>query len=76
MKVSFDGIRKNIAGAYNTMVISLDGQELNDSQKDAIDGLRSMIFGLLCIYDDSDKEGFSDLSDKIKLQRIYLEDEE
>lgn len=77
MKVSFDGLRKNIINAYNKTV-SAYHEEVEDgfdmefgSMKDGLDELRQMIVGLLCCYDtesierDNDFNDLSDLSKKL-----------
>ena len=75
MKVSFDGLRINLAESFNEMVRTLNGTDLRQSQMDSIENLRGMIGGLLCIYDG---ENITDLSDKVKLSHIskQYEDEE
>ena len=70
MKVSFDGLRRNIAGSFNEMVRKLDGADLRESQMEAIENLRGSIGGLLSIYDSTADNDFHDLSDRVKLLHI------
>jgi hypothetical protein len=75
MKVSFDGLRRKIASEFNYFVIhAID--DLTESQKEKLNGLRSMLFGLMLCSDDSDPDDCNDLSDTVKLQVIISENEE
>lgn len=78
MKVSFDGLRKNLVGAYEeTITAYRDAVEENGCDdsfsglKDGLDNMRSMIAALLCCYDDEaikkddDFHDLGELADKL-----------
>jgi hypothetical protein len=69
MQVDMNGMRLNIARAFNQMMNKLDDGILDDldfCQMEAIDELRSAIGMSLCVYQDGD-QGFRDLSEEIEL---------
>lgn len=71
MKVSFDGLRSNIAQAYNdhartiNKLEDVDKWEFNEL-KTTCDELRALIGILMCVEDDEDPNDCNDMSD-IKL---------
>lgn len=75
MKVSFDGMRRNIARSYNEMAIKLKDIPLDENQKEAIEQLRSNIGGLLCVYDDEVPD-CNDLSEMVELVSIDGKEQE
>ncbi len=70
MEVSFNGIRRNIANAFNSLVkeevISKDSQNLKE--------LRMHIQSLLLIYDPEIKGDCDDLGDEIQLESLPEDD--
>jgi hypothetical protein len=82
VKVSMDGLRKNLTGSFNRFVRMLKDEDyfgnstfekLSQEDVDALDELRRMIGGLNYVY--SDDEDFNDLVD-LKLEPVYEEDED
>jgi len=65
MKISFDGLRMNLARSYNSLVQSIPNP--TEEQKEAIRYLRTNIGAFLCLYDDDDKEDMNMLLDEITL---------
>lgn len=67
MKVSFDGLRSNIAQAYNdhaTIINKLDylyESELHELKK-SCEELRSMLGFLMIVQDDEDPDDCNDMS--------------
>jgi hypothetical protein len=69
MQVDMNGMRLNIARAFNQMMHKLDDGILDDldyCQMESIDELRSAIGMSLCVYQDGD-QSFRDLSEEIEL---------
>jgi hypothetical protein len=62
MKISFNGLRKNIARAFNEVI-----REPNYSN---MDELRMHIANLIAVYDDDVQGDFDDLSDDVKLLEV------
>lgn len=72
MKVNFNGIRINLARAYNGL---FEGSESIDNERLEISRNRlaemcEMVGAFLCIYNEGD-DAFRDLSDDIKLRDPY-----
>ncbi len=68
MKVSFDGLRKNIARAYNDLAQSMLNYDDKETIDERMDDLRSMIGGLLAVYIPDDPDGdCNNLADDVKL---------
>lgn len=74
MKVSFDGLRKNIAQAYNGLartINNIDVDEINESTQSELnetcDELRAMLGWLMLVQDEDDKDDCNDLSESVKL---------
>lgn len=78
MKVSFDGLRKNLAGAYEETItayrdaVDVNGYDDSFSHlKDGLNEMRSMIAAFLCCYDeesikkDNDFHDLGELADKL-----------
>jgi hypothetical protein len=68
MKASFDGARKRLATAYNSLASHLyDGPENIDQETltDQMEDLRSCIGGLLCMYDPTDTEDCNEIHIKL-----------
>ena len=78
MKVSFDGLRKNLAGAYTkTVQVCREAKESGDfaieylDLKEGLDEMRQYIAALLCCYDqdsikrDNDFHDLSDMADAL-----------
>lgn len=65
MKVSFDGMRKNISGAYNRLTEKYNSGEVNLSEE--LWDLQNGIACLISIYDD-------DCPDDINVLEIDLEE--
>jgi hypothetical protein len=64
MKISMDGLRKNLAVAYRKTV---DGYRMMD-QVTLIEGLRelrSMIAGLMCIYSEDPEDMMTNMTDEV-----------
>ena len=86
MKVSMDGLRRNLVSAYNRVVRKLKASleencadyELEDIHRridEDFDELRMEIAFLCCTY-DGDSEDFSDLSDEADSLLDFMEPEE
>lgn len=71
MQVDMNGLRLNIARAYNQMCRELNLDELDINQKEAIEELRMHIGGLLCVYDN---DSLRDLSEEIELFDVLPDD--
>lgn len=74
MKISFDGLRKNIAADFNTLVEEIRSEELNidkgSSLSESVHQLRCSIGILLCCFDkDQMPDDFNNLSE-IKLLEL------
>ena len=83
MKVSMDGLRKNLTGSFNRFVRMLKDEDffgdstfekLSQEDVDALEELRCMIAGLNCVYSEDD-EDFTDLGD-LWLRPVSEEDED
>jgi hypothetical protein len=63
MKVSMDGLRKNLAAAYRKTV---DGYRMMDqvTLREGLRELRSMIAGLMCIYSEDPDDMMTDMTDE------------
>ena len=67
MKLSFDGIRENLANAFN----DLADTELSYDQRTVMRRMRMIIGGLLAAYDPRDQPGDCNmLAGKIELAKI------
>ena len=77
MKVSFDGIRKNLVAAYKKTVTQYHGiieeygpplgaDSLTD-MKEGLDDMRQMVVALLCCYDTESIERDNDFHDLSEL---------
>jgi hypothetical protein len=64
MKISFNGLRKNIARAFNTFLI--------DRTDDNLDELRSHLGMLMAIYDDDIDGDCDDLTDIVHIVEIDM----
>ena len=62
MKISFDGLRRNIARAFNDVV--------RDPSCENMEDLRMHIANLLAVYDDDVKGDCNELSDDVKLLEV------
>jgi hypothetical protein len=72
MKVKFNGIRINLARAYNGL---FEGSESIDNERveisrDRLAEMCEMVCAFLCIYNEGD-ESFRDLSGDVKLRDPY-----
>jgi len=83
MKVSFDGLRKNLARSYNQLfeVIQMPHDEqIEELQKeeliDAMLSLRQDIGILLLMYDDENKDDMNCLIDEVELLNFEHEEDE
>lgn len=69
MKISFDGLRRNIGWDFNSVVLeikdlNIDYEDQRSNLKELVNNLRSSIGGLLACYDkDEQPDDFNDLSD-------------
>ena len=73
MKLSFDGIRKNLARTFNDLVET----ELSYEQREIMRDMRQIVGGLLCAYDPRDQpDDCNMLADEIELLPIADEAEE
>lgn len=71
MKVSFDGLRKNIAGDFNDLAKRIKYLDLDNDLSAEMNTLRSSIGGLLACYDSKEMpDDFNDLSGEIKLLEL------
>ncbi len=76
MKVSFDGIRKNIARAYNE-VVRCFVDESEEATENALMELRQMLQGLMACYDPEKQPGdFNELVDDVVLTSLRPDEEE
>ena len=77
MKVNLDGLRAQLTQCFNSLADDLDDAISNgdiDSHRSAsiidhTNNLAQIVDVLNCVYDD-DSDGFSDLSEKLKVIRI------
>lgn len=73
MKLSFDGIRKNLAGAYN----DLASTELSSEQREIMRWMRQIVGGLLAAYDPRDQpRDCNMLADEVELLPVPDDNEE
>lgn len=81
MKVSFDGLRKNIAFDYNDVVdmvnqfedLSPDAERVLNNLRKSLNILRGSIGGLLACYDSEQMpDDFNDLSEQVELLELWL----
>lgn len=73
MRLSFDGIRRNLAYAFN----DLASTELTLEQREPMRQMRMFVGGLLAAYDPRDQPDDGNmLADKIELLSIPDDDEE
>lgn len=74
MKISFDGLRKNIAVDFNTLVREmkyLGGECSAKYLKEYINNLRGSIGGLMSCYDPEQMpDDFNDLSEEVELLEL------
>ena len=72
MKVSMDGLRKNLTQSFNEFIINIKAtdifENMDNSETEKLENVRAMIGSLNCCYDPDDKDDWKDLSD------IHLED--
>ena len=66
MKVSFNGIRRSMASEFNRLYRYRDGH-MSEHEAEIFDDLRSLVGGMLAIYDPTDKDDCDDLSDEVEL---------
>lgn len=71
MKISFDGLRRNIAGDFNDLAKRIKYLDLDNDLSAEMNILRSSIGGLLACYDSKEMpDDFNDLSSEIKLLEL------
>jgi len=81
MKVSFDGLRKSIALAYNDHartihhLENINYREIN-KLKETCEELRTMLGFLMIVQDEEDPDDCNDLSDSVNLISILPENSE
>lgn len=82
MKVSMDGLRRNLMNAYNKSVRGfreiIEGRDIDEYSelKEGLDDTRQMIAGLMCVYSEDPEELMTDMADEIdKLLWADPEDE-
>jgi hypothetical protein len=70
MKVSVDGLRRNMARAYNKAIDGYqyaiechDGDDF-ETLKEGLDELRQMIGGLMCVYSDDPEDLMTNMADE------------
>jgi len=76
MKISFDGLRMNLAKSYNELFCALRDSTDDEKQVEAMLSLRQNIGILLCMYDDSNKEDSNCLIDDIELLNFEPDEDE
>jgi hypothetical protein len=71
MKVSMDGLRRNLASGYVKTIDGFrevtEGRELCDGfdqLKEGLDEMRQMIVGLMCCYSEDPDDLMTDMSDE------------
>ena len=70
MKVSVDGLRRNLAEAYSRTVDGfrevVEGRDIEEFSelKDGLDDLRQMIAGFMCVYSDNPEDLMTDMGDE------------
>lgn len=73
MKLSFDGIRKNLARTFNDLAET----DLSFEQREIMRDMRMVVGGLLAAYDPRDQPGDCNmLADEVELLPIPDEDDE
>lgn len=71
MKLSFDGIRKNLARSFNDLAET----DLSFEQREIMREMRQIVGGLLCAYDPRDQpDDCNMLADSVELLEIPNED--
>ncbi len=74
MKVSMDGLRKNLSGAYNTYMrlVKMNGtiSQFNGDEMDALEEIRQYIGALNCVESDNPDDLMTDL-EHIELEKVY-----
>ena len=71
MKVSFDGLRRNIAGDFNNLAERIKYLDLENDLSAEMNILRGSIGGLMACYDPEQMpDDFNDLSEEIKLLEL------
>lgn len=76
MRISFDGLRRNIARDFNSLVeeirdLDIDYEDQKSNLKELGNKLKETIGCLLACYDSEQiPEDFNDLSDEIKLLEL------
>ncbi len=76
MKVSVDGLRRNMARAYSKTV---NGYQFNDMKeiKEGLDDMRQMIGAFMCMYSNDPDDLMSNMTDEaMKLPFADEKDEE
>jgi len=63
MKVSVDGLRRNLGRVFNEAVDAFKNDD-RATMKDALWGLRQMIGGMMCVYSDDPDDLFSNMTDE------------
>lgn len=72
MKLSFDGIRKNLARTFNDLAET----DLSFEQREIMRDMRMVVGGLLAAYDPRDQPGDCNmLADEVELLPIPDDDE-
>lgn len=72
MKVSFNGLRKNIAYDFNLVVERIKYLELDQDLGSEINRLKTSLDCLLACYDDEVEGDFDSLSETINLEEISI----
>ncbi len=65
MKVSFDGLRIHLVDQFNILIAEFEESKKSNNlmiTEDNLNDLRNSVAGLICCYDDSDKEDCNNLS--------------
>ena len=76
MKVSFDGLRRNIGWEFNDLMLEIkdlgiDYEDQRSNLKALANNLRSSIGCLLACYDTNQQpDDFNDLSDDLELEEL------
>lgn len=71
MKISFDGLRRNIALDFNDLAKRIKYLDLDNDLSAEMNILRGSIGGLIACYDSKQMpEDFNDLSEEIKLIEV------
>ena len=90
MKVNFNNLRKQALYSYHRLATKLNEAKEErkeegyddgkiciypDDIQDEMDDLRSMLFGIACVYDEGNDE-FKDISEEIKPIAVFNSEEE